>query len=179
MLTASQLWLRGSATPEGIVRPIAEGFFTDKMPPAVRAIWPSVYAFVCEGETGVYTATAFLVGKVNQGKRATYFFVTAGHAIEDCRSPRRYLAENVNQGRFESDGITIARPPQRLDGVQTVYVDDAYDIAVVKVEVSAQLADREPVCRSATNAMKRSTRRSMRWDFPASASAGRYGWTAR
>src|SRR4029079_14069901 len=125
------------ATPEGIVRPIAEGFFTDKLPPAIRAIWPSVYAFVCEGETGIYTETAFLVSKVNQGKRVAYFFVTAGHAIEDCKSPRRYLTENVNQGRFESDGITIARPPQRLDDVQTVYVDDAYDIAVVKVEGSA------------------------------------------
>jgi hypothetical protein len=132
-------------TPEGIVRPIAEGFFTDKMPPAVRAIWPSVYAFVCEGEAGIYTATAFLVSKVNQGKRVAYFFVTAGHAIEDCKSPRRYLTENVNQGRFESDGITIARPPQRLDGVQTVYVDDAYDIAVVKVEVSGMLRIGNPL----------------------------------
>jgi S1-C subfamily serine protease len=132
-------------TPEGIVRPIAEGFFTDKMPPAVRAIWPSVYAFVCEGEAGVYSATAFLVGKVNLGSRSTYAFVTAGHAIEDCRSPRRYLTENVNQPRFESDGITIARPPQRLDDVQTVYVDDAYDIAVVKIEASATLRIGNPL----------------------------------
>jgi S1-C subfamily serine protease len=115
------------------------------MPPAVRAIWPSVYAFVCQGETGVYTATAFLVSKVNQGKRAAYYFVTAGHAIEDCKSPRRHLAENVSQGRFESDGITIARPPQRLDGVQTVYVDDAYDIAVVKVEGGAGLSMGNPL----------------------------------
>jgi S1-C subfamily serine protease len=127
------------ATPEGIVRPIAEGFFTDKVPPAVRAIWPSVYAFVCEGGGGVYTATAFLVGKANQGKLATYYFVTAGHAVEDCRSPRRYLAENINQSRFEDDGITIARPPPRLDAVKTVYVDDAYDVAVVKIEASPSL----------------------------------------
>ncbi len=57
------------ATPEGIVRPIAEGFFTDKMPPAVRAIWPSVFAFVCEGGGGVYTATAFS-GRQGQSRKA-------------------------------------------------------------------------------------------------------------
>ena len=123
----------------------AEGFHTDKMPPAVRAVWPSVYAFVCEGDTGVYTATAFLVGNAIQGKRATYAFITAGHAIEDCRSPRRYLTENVNQPRFESDGITIARTPPRLGDVQTVYVDDAYDIAVVKVETSSTLRIGNPI----------------------------------
>ena len=123
----------------------AEGFHADKMPAAVRAIWPSVYAFVCEGEAGVYTATAFLVGKATQDKRATYAFITAGHAIEDCRSPRRYLTENVNLPRFESDGITIARPPPRLGDVQTVYVDDAYDIAVVKVEASAALRIGNPL----------------------------------
>jgi S1-C subfamily serine protease len=123
----------------------AEGFFTDKAPPAVRAIWPSVYAFVCEGNGSVYTASAFLVGKANSGTTATYYFMTAGHAIEDCRSPRRYLTEDVNRPRFESDGITLAAAPQRLDSVSTVYVDDAYDLAVVKVEASAALRIGNPV----------------------------------
>ena len=93
----------------------AEGFHTDKMPAAVRAIWPSVYAFVCEGNGSVYTASAFLVGKTDRGKTATYYFMTAGHAVEDCRAPRRYLAEDVSRARFESDGITLAAPPQRLE----------------------------------------------------------------
>ena len=39
----------------------AEGFFTDNKPPAVRAVWPSVYAFVCEGRRSVYIASAFFV----------------------------------------------------------------------------------------------------------------------
>jgi S1-C subfamily serine protease len=123
----------------------AEGFHTDKMPSAVRAIWPSVYAFVCEGNGSVYTASAFLVGRTDRGKTATYYFMTAGHAIEDCRSPRRYLTEDVNRPRFESDGITLAAAPPRLQGVSTVYVDDAYDLAVVKVEASAALRIGRPV----------------------------------
>ena len=123
----------------------AEGFHTDKMPSAVRAVWPSVYAFVCEGNGSVYTASAFLVGRADRGKTATYYFMTAGHAVEDCRAPRRYLAEDVSRARFESDGITLAAPPQRLQGVSTVYVDDAYDLAIIKVEASAALRIGNPV----------------------------------
>ncbi len=115
----------------------AEGFFTDKAPPAVRAAWSSVYAFVCEGRQGAYTASAFLVKQVARGARTDNYFITAGHAIEDCKQPRRYLAEDINQRRFEPDGITIADPPQRLDKFTLVRVDDAYDIAVVKAETGA------------------------------------------
>ncbi len=117
----------------------AEGFFVDDKPPAVRAVWPSVYAFVCEGRRSEYIATAFLVQKRSRGKRADYFFVTAGHAIADCKQPRRYLVEDINQPRFERDGITVATPPQRFDHVQPVYVDDAYDLAVVRVAGRANL----------------------------------------
>jgi S1-C subfamily serine protease len=117
----------------------AEGFFADKGPPAVAAVWPSVYAFVCEGRKGVYIASAFLVAKARRGKRADYFFVTAGHAVADCKEPRRYLAENIYQRAFESDGITVARAPQRFDGVTTVAVDDAYDLAVVKAWARSSL----------------------------------------
>ena len=127
------------------VRQVAEGFFTDKMPPAVRAIWPSVYAFVCEGNGSVYTASAFLVGKTDRGETSTYYFMTAGHAVEDCRAPRRYLTEDVNRPRFESDGITLAAPLPRLGRVSTVYVDDAYDLAVVKVEASGALRIGNPL----------------------------------
>ncbi len=125
-----------------------EGFFTDNKPPAVRAIWPSVYAFVCEGRGSVYIASAFLVAKVPNARRKAridYFFVTAGHAIADCKQPRRYLAENVNQPYFERDGITVARRPQRLKGVTPVHVDDAYDMALVKVEASAKLRVGAPI----------------------------------
>jgi hypothetical protein len=123
----------------------AEGFFTDDKPPAVRAVWPAVYAFVCEGRKGAYTASAFLVKKRERGKRADYFFVTAGHALQECSGPRRYLAENINQRTFESDGITVAPPPQRLDGVKPVMIDDAYDLAVVKVEARAKLRIGDPI----------------------------------
>jgi S1-C subfamily serine protease len=117
----------------------AEGFLADKMPPAVQTVWPSVYAFVCEGPAGAYTASAFLVKKTPRGKLADYTFITAGHAIEDCRFPRRYLVENINQPLFESDGLTVAKRPQRLDGVKLVSIDAAYDMAVVKVEASGAL----------------------------------------
>ncbi len=126
----------------------AEGFFTDNKPPAVRAVWPSVYAFVCEGRRSVYTATAFYVGKAQnerRAKRADYFFITAGHAIADCKQPRRYLAEDIHQRRFERDGITVARAPLRLDHVKPVLIDDAYDIAVIKVEAGANLRIGNPV----------------------------------
>lgn len=135
----------GASKVEPIVRHVAEGFFTDRMPGAVRAIWPSVYAFVCEGNGSVYTASAFLVGKTDSGKTSTYYFMTAGHAVEDCRAPRRYLTQDVNRPRFESDGITLAAPLPRLGGISTVYVDDAYDLAVVKVEASAELRIGNPV----------------------------------
>ena len=140
------------------------------MPAAVRAIWPSVYAFVCEGNGSVYTASAFLVGKSDRGKTATYYFMTAGHAIEDCRSPRRYLTEDVNRPRFESDGITLAAPLPRLGGVSTVYVDDAYDLAIVKVEASAELRIGNPL-RAGDQCDKAVRRRCMPSAFPASASA--------
>jgi len=123
----------------------AEGFFADGAPPAVRAVWPSVYAFVCESRTSSYTATAFLVKKWVRGARADYYFMTAGHAIDDCKQPRRYLAENLNQQTFESDGTTLAKPPQRLEPVSRVYLDDAYDIAVVKVEAAAALRIGDPL----------------------------------
>jgi S1-C subfamily serine protease len=116
-----------------------EGFFSDRLPPAVRSVWPSVYAFVCESRSSSYTATAFLVGRKGRGNRADYYFITAGHAIGGCKHPRRYLVENINQGQFESDRVTLAEPLQRLDGVTLVYIDDAYDVAVVKVEAAAGL----------------------------------------
>jgi S1-C subfamily serine protease len=122
-----------------------EGFFADKLPPAVRAAWPSVYAFVCEGPRSVYIASAFLVAQARHGKRADYFFVTAGHAVADCKEPRRYLAENIYQRAFERDGITVARAPRRLDGVKPVAVDDAYDLAVVKARARASLTIGKPV----------------------------------
>jgi S1-C subfamily serine protease len=128
----------------------AEGFFTGEPPPAVRAIWPSVYAFVCEGRQGAYTASAFLVKKVPRGKSADYFFVTAGHAVEDCKFPRRYLTEDLGQPRFESDGITIRQPSPRLANPQTVRVDDAYDIAVIKVTARADLRIGAPLKVDAT-----------------------------
>jgi len=123
----------------------AEGFFTDNKPPAVGTVWPSVYAYVCESRAGTYTASAFLIDKSSRGKLADYYFITAGHALEDCKSPRTYLTENINQRLYESDGITVRQPPQRLDGPRPVYTDDAYDIAVVKVTASARLRIGEPL----------------------------------
>ena len=111
----------------------------------MRAVWPSVYAFVCEGRTSSYTATAFLLKKQIRGQRADYYFMTAGHAINDCKQPRRYLTENIYQRPFESDGITLAMPLPRLEPVERVYLDDAYDVAVVKVEAAASLRIGEPL----------------------------------
>jgi S1-C subfamily serine protease len=125
--------------------PAAEGFFTDGAPPAVRAVWSSVYAFVCESRTSSYTATAFLLKKQIRGQHADYYFMTAGHAIDDCKQPRRYLTENINQQRFESDGITLALPPPRLEPVERVYLDDTYDVAIAKVEAAASLRIGEPL----------------------------------
>ena len=134
----------------------AEGFFIERKPRAVEAVWPSVYAFVCEGQRGNYTATAFLVGKDEGEKLSRYYFVTAGHAVDDCRQPRRYLKADLGQPRFEDDGITLARAPQQLRNVATVYVDDAYDIAIVKVEVPRPLRIGAPIpvgdrCNQALN----------------------------
>lgn len=126
----------------------AEGFFIGHKPPAVRAVWPSVYAFVCEGRRESYTGSAFYVGSkpdAGNAKRAEYFFVTAGHAIEECKRRRRYLAEDLNQPRFEKDGITVRRRPRRLKRAKVVYVDDVYDIAIVKARASARLAIGKPV----------------------------------
>jgi S1-C subfamily serine protease len=125
-----------------------EGFFAGNKPAAVRAIWPSVFALVCKSRKGVYTATAFLVGKSpsrRRKKRSDYVFMTAGHAIGECKRTRRHLAENINQRQFEEDGITVARPPRRLKGVKTVRVDDAYDLALIKVEAPAKLRIGKPV----------------------------------
>ena len=123
----------------------AEGFFTDNMPPAVRSVWPSVYAYVCESRAGTYTATAFLVHKMSRGMLANFYFITAGHALEECKSPGPYLVENINQPLFERDGITAATPPPQLNNPRRVYVDDAYDVAVVKVTASAHSRIGEPV----------------------------------
>ncbi len=65
-----------------------EGFFVDNKPAAVRAIWPSVFALVCESRKGVYIASAFLVGKTaskRRKNRADYYFMTVGHAIDDAK----------------------------------------------------------------------------------------------
>jgi S1-C subfamily serine protease len=123
----------------------AEGFFTDAQPPAVRAAWPSVFAFVCESRRGSYTATAFLVGRRERGARADSYFITAGHAIGDCKGERRYFVEDLASSRFEPDGITLAAPPRRIDGVRLVRLDDAYDLAVVKVDAPASLRMGTPI----------------------------------
>ncbi len=129
-----------------------EGFFVDDKPPAVRAVWSSVFALVCESRKGVYIASAFLVTKIDKDrpgsrrrKLTDYYFVTAGHAIAECKRTRQHLAENINRPRFERDGITVARALPRLKGVKTVLVDDAYDIAVVKVTASAGLHIGAPI----------------------------------
>jgi S1-C subfamily serine protease len=85
------------------------------------------------------------VKKQARGKLSDYTFITAGHAIEDCKSRRRYLAENINQPLYGSDGITAATPPQRLDGVKLIYLDDAYDIAVVRAEAATALQMGDPL----------------------------------
>ncbi|MBI1649350.1 S1 family peptidase [Hyphomicrobium sulfonivorans] len=110
-----------------------EGFFTDKRPAAVADAWNSVYAFVCEGTKGSYTASAFPVRRVPKGERTEHYFITAGHAVEDCKGQKRYLVEDTGGKRFEADGITLAPRPQRLDNVKAVRIDDAYDLAVIRV----------------------------------------------
>ena len=125
-----------------------EGFFTDDRPPAVAAVWPSVFAFVCEGRRDSYTASAFYVGRQpdkRDASRADYFFVTAGHAITECKKRRRYLVENVEQPRFEADGITVIPRPRRLAGAGPVAVDEIYDIAIVKVKAPTRLRIGKPI----------------------------------
>ena len=129
-----------------------EGFFIAGKPPAVQRLWPSVYAFVCEGRKDAYTATAFLVAKIDKdppGTRrrmmADYYFVTAGHAIAACKRRKRYLAENLNEPEFEEDGITVRPRPKRLRQAEAVYVDDTYDLAVVKVTAVADAKIGRPV----------------------------------
>ncbi len=128
-----------------IVQTIAEGFHTDRLPPGVRAVWPSVFAFVCEGPASIYIATAFLVRRTPRGGAADNYFITAGHAIEDCKLPRRYLVEDLQQQRFESDGITLAQPPRRLGGIEVVARDDAYDMALIKVVAPAAVKIGTPI----------------------------------
>lgn len=129
-----------------------EGFFVADKPAAVRAIWRSVYALQCENRKGIYTASAFLVGRVEKDRpavrhrrRADYYFLTAGHAISECRGRARTLVENLEQPQFEADGITVARPPLRLASPEIVRVDDAYDIALVKVAAPSSTDVGEPV----------------------------------
>ena len=129
-----------------------EGFFIADKPPAVQRLWSSVYAFVCEGRKDAYTATAFLVAKIDKdppGTRrrmmADYYFVTAGHAIAACKRRKRYLAENLNEPEFEEDGITVRRRAARFSGAESVYVDDTYDLAVVKVTAAADAKVGRPV----------------------------------
>jgi S1-C subfamily serine protease len=134
----------------------AEGFFIDGAPPGVRAVWPSVYAYVCESRAGTYTASAFLINKSSRGNLTDLYFITAGHALEDCKSPRTYLVENTNQPQFESDRMTVKRSPPRLGNPRPVYTDDAYDIAVVKVTTGARVRVADPVridrkCEQALN----------------------------
>ncbi len=123
----------------------AEGFFDDKLPAAVRTIWPSVFAFVCEGKGTRYVASAFIVKKTQRADTTDYDFITAGHAAEDCRQPRRYLVENIGGPRYESDGITRARQPRRLENVKVVYVDEAYDIAIVRVSTPSRVNVGKPL----------------------------------
>lgn len=111
----------------------AEGFFTDERPDAVASAWSSVYAFVCEGGKGSYTASAFPVRRVPKGERTEHYFITAGHAVQDCKGQKRYLVEDTGGKRFEADGITLAPRPQRLDNVKAVRIDDAYDLAIIRV----------------------------------------------
>jgi S1-C subfamily serine protease len=137
--------LLAGATLSGGVANAAEGFFTDKLPPAVRAAWPSVFAFVCEGKGTRYVASAFVVKKDARGAAPNIYFITAGHAVEDCKGPRRYLVEDINQPRFESDGITIAPQLRKLEDVSVVHVDDRYDIAVVKASAPTNLRVGNPL----------------------------------
>lgn len=129
-----------------------EGFFIDDQPPAVRAAWRSVYALVCDGRKDSYTATAFFVRKIKRdppGTRrlmmADFYFVTAGHAVEICKRRRRALVANLNGPRFEEDGITVVRRPRRYRSVKRVYVDDAYDLAIVKITASANMRIGKPI----------------------------------
>lgn len=140
--------LIAGAAYSGVIAHAAEGFFTDKLPPAVRAAWPSVFAFVCEGRGTRYVATAFVVKKDARVTDPDIYFVTAGHAVQDCKGPRRYLVEDINQPRYESDGITVAPQLRKLDDVSVVHVDDRYDIAVVKASAPAKARVGNPLAVS-------------------------------
>jgi S1-C subfamily serine protease len=134
-----------------------EGFFVKDKPPAVRAAWHSVFALVCDGRKDSYTATAFLVAKKpdkRSAKWAEYFFVTAGHAVEICKRRRRALVANLNAPRFEADGITVAKRPGRFKSVERVYVDDAYDLAIVKITANANIRIGKPIAVDASCAPK-------------------------
>lgn len=125
-----------------------EGFFKSDRPPAVRKVWGAVFAFVCEGRKDAYTASAFFVAKKSDkgsAKRAEYYFITAGHAISACKGRRRTLVENLDQPEFEADGITVARRPTRLKSPKVVYVDDTYDIAIVKAGAAAHARIGAPI----------------------------------
>ena len=93
----------------------------------------------------IIVASAFLVKKRVRGKDADYYFITAGHAVENCRQPRRYLVADINQPRYESDGITLAAPLPRLSGIAPVSVDEAYDIALIRTSAPAKLVTAPPL----------------------------------
>jgi S1-C subfamily serine protease len=137
--------VQAAATPPAVAE---EGFFTDDRPPAVEKVWPSVFAFLCEGRKGANTATAFFVGSKphpERADRAEYYFLTAGHAVDICEGKRRTLVQDLGGRQFEADGITVARPPERLGNVRVVYVDDTYDIAVVRARPSTHLRIGAPI----------------------------------
>jgi len=134
-----------------------EGFFTGNRPPAVAAIWRSVFALQCERRRSVYVASAFLVDRVEKDRanvrhrrRADYYFVTAGHAIAQCKGRRRTLFENLDQPEFEPDGITVARSPLRLRSPEIVYVDKAYDLAILKAEAPSSADIGAPIAVDGT-----------------------------
>src|SRR5262249_23774130 len=120
-----------------------------------RVVWPAVYAYVCESRAGTYTASAFLVNKSSRGNLTDLYFITAGHALEDCKSPRTYLVENINQPQLESDGITVKQSPPRLSNPPPVYTDDSHDIAVGKVTTGARVADPVRIGRKCEQALNR------------------------
>ena len=142
----------------------AEGFFADN--PAARGAAPSGRPSMpscAKARRGSYTATAFLVGKAEHArgkKRADYFFLTAGHAIEDCKGRRRYLVPTSTSRSTRRTASRVARPPAAARARGKVEVDDAYDIAVIKVERRRRSRRPARPSRSATSARTRCTRRS-------------------
>ncbi|MCP6600551.1 hypothetical protein NL513_29675, partial [Klebsiella pneumoniae] len=65
------------------------------------------------------------------------------------KAPRRYLVEDFNQQRFEADGITLAAPLLKLTDISVVYVDETYDIAVIRASAPAKAAVGAPLAVNA------------------------------